>query len=449
MNVRLGPAIGSVRSLLSGRRAFVRAGLWSLFLRISGMASGFALGVVLARILGPAEFGIYGLVTTLAAVGMTIAALGTPQLAVRELSVRSAREDWAGAKAIIYEFGAATSIAGAVIAAVALTGATLIGVSSFERMLVIQGCLLALLTAYTGLFAAELRGLGALIKGQSMDITVRPVLAFIIVGAILLSGARMNALIALVIQNCVTLGAAIVSLVWVWRAIPRRGRHVPRAAAIPWVRTALPLGAVDVLRQFDGSYGIILVGWISSSVELGVFRVAFACVVLAAMPVTIFHILLAPALSRLHDARDKVELQRLLNWAAAAMTAVMLPATAAAWLIGRPLIILVFGAAYADAWLPLALLTTAQLVYALFGMGPILLAMCGGERALIRAYAVAIGLAVAAAIPLTLVWGAKGTAAASLISAAVIGLYSRRYGRRELGVEISFLHGVKRALDSR
>ncbi|HEX6660777.1 MAG TPA: oligosaccharide flippase family protein [Sphingomicrobium sp.] len=440
--------IASARTLVSGRQAFVRAGLWSLLLRVSGMTSGFALGVVLARILGPTDFGIYGLVTTLSAVGMTIAGLGTPQLAVRELSIRSAREDWAGAKTIIYEFGAATSIAGFALAAFALMGASFAGVSSFERMLVVQGCILALLTTYTGLLAAELRGLGALIKGQAMDITVRPALAFVIVGTLLLAGGKMNAMIALIIQNCVASGAAIVSLVWVWRAIPDQSRHVQRSAAIPWIRTALPLGAVDVLRQFDGSYGIILVGWFSSSTELGVFRVAFACAVLATMPVTIFHILLAPTLSRLHGAGDKNEMQRLLSWTAAAMTVVMVPATAAAWLIGRPVIIFVFGAAYANAWLPLALLTTAQLVYALFGMGPILLAMCGGERALIRAYALAIGLAVVTAIPLTLVWGAKGTAVASLVSAIVIGNYSRWYGRRDLGVEITFIPGAKKALRS-
>ena len=82
--------IASGRSLLSGRQAFVRSGLWSLVLRVAGLVSGFALGVLLARMLGPAQFGIYGLVTTVAAVGMTIAQLGTPQLAVREAE-RSAR----------------------------------------------------------------------------------------------------------------------------------------------------------------------------------------------------------------------------------------------------------------------------------------------------------------------------------------------------------------------
>jgi len=69
-------------------------------------------------------------------------------------------------------------------------------------------------------------------------------------------------------------------------------------------------------------------------------------------------------------------------------------------------------------------------------MGPILLAMCDGERDLIRIYLIAVGAAVLAAIPMTMAWGGAGAAAGPLVSASLIGLMSRRYARRELGVEI-------------
>src|SRR5690348_9398339 len=105
------PTIARCRSLVRGQEAFVRSGLWSLVLRVSGLLSGFAIGVVLARILGPKQFGIYGLVTTGAAIATTITQLGTPQLAVRELSVRAERNDWAGVRGVIYQFGTATLIA--------------------------------------------------------------------------------------------------------------------------------------------------------------------------------------------------------------------------------------------------------------------------------------------------------------------------------------------------
>jgi len=284
-----------------------------------------------------------------------------------------------------------------------------------------------------------------LLKGQSMDIVVRPALTFAIIVALLLAGSRIDAPLALTVYNAVTFAAVAMSALWLWRAIPAAARRGPTGAPFAWLRAALPLGAVDVLRQFDGSYGLVLVGWLSSGVELGIFRVALACAVLAAMPVTIFHILLAPTLSRLHATRETAELQRLLSRTATAMTAIMLPVAAGGWLIGRPLISLVFGAPYAGAWLPLFLLTLAQLIYAFFGMGPILLAMCDGERDLIRIYAIAVGTAVVAAIPMTMAWGGAGAAAGPLVSATLIGLMSRRYGRRSLGVEITPLSAMHRA----
>jgi len=442
MKPKLRALVAGARSMTDGQRTLITSGLWSLALRMAGLGSGFAIGVVLARMLGPAEFGVYGLVTTMAAVGMTIAQLGTPQLAVRELSVRSARTDWAGAKRLIIDFGIATTLAGFAIAIAAFGGGLMAGASRSELALILQGAILSLLTAHTGLLAAELRGFGFLLKGQSMDITVRPALAFVIVAGLLLAGWHLNAQIALTIQNAVTLGAVAVSALWLWQAIPKQARAVPSASGVPWVSAAIPLGAVDVLRQFDGSYGVILVGWFSSSVELGLFRVALACAVIAAMPVTIFHILLAPSLSRLHASGDRREMQRILSWSALTMTAIMLPVAIGAWLFGKPAIALVFGVAYADAWLPLFLLTLAQLLYSLFGMGPILLAMCDGERDLIRIYAIAVGTAVIAAIPLTIAWGGAGAAAGPIVSATLIGLMSRRYARRELGVDILALRPV-------
>jgi O-antigen/teichoic acid export membrane protein len=291
-----------IRAFLVERRAFLVASMSSLALRVAGLLSGFALGVVLARSLGPTAFGIYGLVTTAAGLMMMVALLGTPQLAVRELSVRSARGDWTGVKAVLTQFGAATTAASIVLGAIAAAVATFaIPPGSPMRLYVLQGALLTLLMAWTGLMASELRGLGALFKGQVLDVFVRPALGFAGVLALILMSFRVTAADALWVQIGVTLLTALLSFAWIRRALPAEARSVPRAAKVPWLAAALPLGAVDMLRQLDGAYGVILMGWLASGAELGVFRVAIACGVLAIMPVTLLHVILAPTVSRLHD----------------------------------------------------------------------------------------------------------------------------------------------------
>jgi O-antigen/teichoic acid export membrane protein len=202
---------------------------------------------------------------------------------------------------------------------------------------------------------------------------------------------------------------------------------------------ALPLGAVDVLRQFDGTYGIIIVGLLGSAVDLGVYRVALASAVLVSMPVTIFHIVLGPTVSRLHDFGSRVELQRLLRIVSAGSCAVLLPMLVVLLLFGRPLVEIVFGDAYADAALPLAILCAAQLVFGFFGMGPILLAMVGGERPLTLIYVVAVGAGVVAAAFLVPRYGAVGAAAAQVLSTGGIGALSSRFARNRFGLSTTFL----------
>jgi O-antigen/teichoic acid export membrane protein len=427
-----------IRSTLAERRAVIADLGASLALRLIGLVCGFALGVVLARVLGPAEFGRYGLVTTLAALGMSIGLLGTPQLAVRELSIRSARSDWDSIHDLTHRMGGACALASAGLAGAVIVIAWAITDGDRQTLgLVVPGALLIPLMAATALIAAELRGLGRLIKGQVMDILVRPALAFLVLAAMAAAGIRFGASEALWVTVVVTLITALVSLGWIRTAVPGSGDRT--IAPIRWFHIALPLGAVDMLRQLDGAYGVILMGWLAPDIALGLFRVAIACNVVVAMPVTILHIIFAPNVARLHGEGRREELQQLLSWTSATLVVVASLVSLTMALIGRPLITLVFGPVYEGSWAPLLIMSLAQLVLAFFGMGPILLAMCGGERQLIRIYLFSVSLSILAAAGLIMAFGASGAASAMVISMGLIGFFSWHYGRTHLEVDCTFL----------
>lgn len=432
-------------ALARDQRETLATGLSSLILRIAGLLCTFGFGVVLARALGPAGYGIYGLVVSVAALGAAISLLGTPQLAVRELSVRSARGDWGGIKALIQRFGTVTSGAALTLGITAIAIALALSDSwSALPLFVLLGALLTLMTTLTGLAAAELRGLGAILKGQFMDTAGRPAAAFLIYLAIVTAGANLTSAGALWVQVGIAAAAAAVSIIWIRNALPHDARSTPAATNIPWVGAAVPLWLVDVVRQVDGTYGIVLMGLFASAAELGIYRVATACIAVVAMPVIILHVIQAPTVSKLYKFGEQEELQKLLSMTSAWMVIMVAPITLAAWLIGRPAIMLVFGSAYADAWLPLFILCVSQLVFGFFGMGPILLAMCDGERQLIKIYLLSVGLAAMAAIPLILAIGANGAALAFVMSNGLIGLLSWRYGKVKLGLDCTFLPLLRR-----
>jgi hypothetical protein len=78
-------------------------------------------------------------------------------------------------------------------------------------------------------------------------------------------------------------------------------------------------------------------------------------------------------------------------------------------------------------------------VYGLFGMGPILLSMCDGERKLFTIYVVASVGGVAAAYPLILMFSATGAAMAMIVSNGLIAFLSWNVGRTDLGVDCTFV----------
>jgi len=413
---------------------------WSLALRVAGLASTFALGVVLARGLGPAEYGVYGLVTTVAALLMTVTQLGTPQLAVRDFSILSQTSRWAELERRLLQYAVSTTLVAMLIGISATVAADLIGRNSRTVLLIAQGAILTVLMGLTSLSASMLRGLGAMIKGQVMDILVRPALVFVAALLFLSTERSIDAVLALWLQIGVTLASSVISILWIIGSIPDRQRSWPDLRGLlqfDWLKTAIPLGIVDMLRQLSGAYSVIFVGWLASAVDLGIFRVAVACGVVVAMPVTIFHIVFAPRMAQLNEAGKRRDLQQLLSGATTAMLAIMVPTTLGSWFLGKIAISFAFGAQYASAWLPLFFLCMAQLITAGFGMGPILLAMCGGERRLTLIYVLAVGAGILLTLPLTWRWGSAGAAAASNVTALIIGLGSRQYGKRRLGVDVS------------
>ena len=215
------------------------SGLSNLILRIAGLASTFLLGVLLARALGPAEYGLYGLVATLAALGMNIALLGIPQLAIREFSIRKDRSDWNGIRSLTRKFSVAVASASLAIALI-----TLLCVISLDNgraqttRLAIPGVLLLAFMAGTALIAAQLRGLGQLVKGQAMDIFGRPIAAFAVLACLAGAGFKLSASLALWVQVAVAMLAVMISFAWLHSAISRQTTGC--SSATPWLAAALP-----------------------------------------------------------------------------------------------------------------------------------------------------------------------------------------------------------------
>ena len=423
--------------LAAEERALLSTGLSSMVVRLLGMAASFVMGVLLARWLSPAGFGTYGIIVALALVLSVLAQFGLPTVATRQVSVALAQKRWSALRGYVWAFAsivAASSVALAILWA-GITVSLPVLTGSVAANLV--GSFLVPLFALTVLVSAELRALDRVVLGQSLEVVLRPALMCALLLLISIIGAQLTAPIAVglnVIASAVTLAAG---LIWLRSSIPDPARHCVAEPPRDWFRPAAALAAVDVLKQLDVTYGMLLLGALSSETQAGYFRVALSTIIFVSTPLSIFNVVLAPALARLFAQGERGRLQRILTLSALAMFATTIAALMVIFFAGQPLIRLVFGASYEAAWLPLLLLTCAQAINGFFGVGWVLLSMSGGERRLTASFIVSVGVSVLAAIPLTAFAGAAGAGAAAIIGALIQNLLAWRGVHRHSSLESS------------
>ena len=409
-------------------------------MRLGGMGASLLLGILLARYLGPSQFGLYGIFISLAMILSVAARLGFPNLATREIAVAVHRQEWTLAKGVLHWFGRTIFLLSLLASAGLLVGVLLWtgdSTSIWFGYAVWTAALIPLL-ALGALVGAELRGLDRLVAGQSLDSFVRPALTCLFcLGAVLFLGSMTTELAlglnALASALTLTLGLLLLRQ---WMPLPVR-HAAPERHGWRWGKSALMLGAVDGLRQVDANLGLIILGALSQTVEAGYLRVALSAIVFVTLPQTVVHLVTGPTLARLGSTNERQHLQSLLARSSASLSLVTLLFLIILFAVGQPLIELMFGATYRPAWLPLALLAAAQLVNACFGIGWILMAMAGGERKLAQFYAVSVGISVLAGIPLCMTYGATGAAAATIIGALMQNILVWRHVKLHHSVDCS------------
>ena len=407
-------------------KALLASTAGSLVVRLLGMSASFAMGVLLARQLNPDGFGVYGIVIALALMLSVIAQFGLPTIATREVSVAFAEQRWGTLRGYLWRFGAIVTASSAGLAIVWACMAILFPKLTGAPTANLIGSMLVPLFALTVLVSAELRALDRIVAGQALEVLVRPALMCVILYIAYSWEGGLSAPVAVGVNVLASTVTIIAGLVLLRSVMPLAASNSTVEQPRRWFKPALALASVDVLKQLDVTYGMLLLGVLSSKAEAGYFRVALSTIIFVSTPLSIVNVVLAPTLARLAAAGDRGRLQRLMAISALAMFATAIVALAAILLIGKPLIALVFGASYEPAWLPLVLLTCAQAINGFFGVGWVLLSMSGGERRLTASFVLSVGASIVAAIPLTMVAGAAGAAGAAIIGALIQNLFAWR-----------------------
>jgi O-antigen/teichoic acid export membrane protein len=403
------------------KRDLLRGAGGSIGLKVSYTLLAFFASVLLARVLGPAGYGIYAYTLVLVTLGAIPTGLGLRQLVVRETARNQVNGEWGLIRGLLVRGSQAILLASAGLIVLALLVVWLVRprLSDAAALTVVMALPLLPLLALTRLQGGALRGMKRVVLGQVPELLLRHGLFLLLLLLVWLafSPETMGPSVAMGLHVLAVGIAWGVGLFLLWRHLPNTVKRAetqtqPRA----WASSALPFMLMGGMQLVNSYTDIVVLGMFWPSDEVGIYRVVTQAAALVIFPFQAITMVAMPHFASLWTQGDYQRLQRLLTWHARSVAVMALPAAGAFVFFGQPILAWVFGEAYGAGAMPLALLAIGQMINAAVGSGGILLNAVGQEWHSTAALASGAGLNLVLALALIPAWGPLGASIATAVS---------------------------------
>lgn len=415
----------------------LRHSVGSLGIRMGGKLLGLLAVAYIAKILGPAGFGVYSTAMAWVAIAMIFSALGFPNLIVRNMSAGLVHGTWGRMRGLL-------RFSGLAVLTISLLGALAIAVASWwlfpdaeqqhMRAAIWIALLMVPLRSLGRLRLAALRGLNYVLLAQIPEMILRPGLFLM---ACLLATAfagTYGPFTALSLQIAATAIAFLFGAVCLHRLLPSAVQTARvEYDAKPWLVSAWHLLLYAGLYTLLLQTGIVMLGSMAGESEAG----AYALTARATELITVFLGAvtnpLMPLMARLHTQGERRLLQQAVGRGTLYATIAAIGPALFLALAAGPLLAF-FGEGYGEAVTTLRILALTQVLNVFFGPVGTLLILTGYERQAAYGMLAAVLLTVILNALFIPIWSVTGTAFAFLASTLMWNLWLAILVYRKLGI---------------
>ncbi len=401
----------------------VKAASGTLILRGINVVFNMLITVVLARLLGPKEFGVYSYVMVILQFLVILASLGLPQVIVRETAINKAKNRWGFIKGL-YRWSTHISFT----LSVGLT--IIIGLFAWFYKSYL-GVKLAL-TLLVGLFIlpihtllrmqeAFLRGLSYIIQAQFPMQIIRSGLFLIVISLFLFMGKPISSVKTIGIHTG-SFGVGFIVSIFLVKTLVNLKDIIPEFQTKLWMRSMWFFYFIEIADTIYSQADIFLLGSIMGPEDVGIYRIAHRLAFIIVLLTISINVALSPTIAGLYAKGEKKILQRIIVKRTRILFLLTLPFTLIFILWGSPIISFVFGPEFSPAAKPLSILIVAQMI--VVAMGPVrdLLNLTGYEDMTAKGLVLSIILIIGLSLFFIPLWGYMGAAIASSINMVVIEL---------------------------
>lgn len=434
--------IAVLRHLFSSfsRVQVVRSGAAGLAVRILSVLAGLASSVVLARLLGPVDYGLYSYVLALLLTIAVPVQLGLPTLVVRETARARATEDWPLMRGA-WSWATLVVILGSVIVTLGVLAWLWFGpeMDDRRRLVLLIGLPQISLLALAAVRGSALRGLKSVFMSIFPDQVLRPLLLMIFVLGVWMSGGSVSAAVVMSMYIVSSAVALVVGALALWRATPQglRKTSISGRNTATWSRSLIPLSLIVGFNVLSLNTGLVMLGVMATDEDVAFFRIALSLSALAVFGLSVVNLFIQPYLAEAYAKSDFLQLQRLAAGGAGAAFAATIPVTVIIWFFGARLITTLYGPDYISALTPLLILLVGQTVSAFFGAVGSVLTMCGKENHNMRILFVSAGLNIVLNLMLIPIYGTIGAAVATAVSTTLVNTLMWRAAMKTIRINSS------------
>ncbi|MDX3927631.1 MAG: lipopolysaccharide biosynthesis protein [Shinella sp.] len=439
LRVKVRPAVEALVGILASddpRNLAQRMAVMAFAIRVLSAAIAFASQIILARMMGEFEYGIFVFVWVLVIIFGNLSCFGFHTAVIRFLpqySARNALDEIRGLTSTARIFAMLSSSGIAAIGALALWFFS----EDVENYYVIP--------LYLGLFCLPMIALGDVLDGTarahswalvalSPTFIVRPLLILLfMVGAVAL-GAPQTARTAMAAGLAATYLTTVVQFFnIVWR-LNREYLLGPRRVEFStWFKVAIPIFLIEGFGFLLTNSDVVVVGMFLDPDHVAVYFAAAKTMALVHFVFFSVKAAVAPRFSAMFEDGDRVALARFAGesarWSFWPSLAVGLVALAAG-----DFLLSLFGPAFTAGLSLMAILLIGILAKALVGPGEMLLTMAGEQKLCVTLYAAALAANIGLNFALIPAFGVTGAATATTTAMTIEAILLHVAVRRKLSI---------------
>lgn len=400
------------------------------------------LSIVLARYLGPSEYGVYSFVLSMVIILNLPARLGLPHLLVREVAKYQEFGHYSYLKGFIKRATQGVFLVGLLIIAIAFLVTYFFSDQIDVKNVGIfrVGVFMVPLIAVIAVFQAVLKGMKQVVLGSLPEEVIRYGAFFIMVLGFYFYKDSLTALDAMTLH----LGGSLVALVMAfWFMTSRLPNGFAKMESVYetryWIRSAMPfffLGGLQILMQ---EVDILLLGLMKSSADTGAYKVAISASRFVFFFSISFNVVLNPIISKYYYSGQKKRLQNILSKNVILVSVIVLPLVLLLTLKGAWLLSFLYGERFADADKALMILALSYFFVVMTGPKT-MLAMTGKEKYLVRAKVIMLIVSTGLKFSLIKNYGIEGAALGTGVSMALYSVFLVYYGIKKSGLDTSIFY---------